>query len=210
MLLNCSVGLLLRASWSARRPNQSILKEINTEYSLEELMMKLEHQYFDHLLQRVDSVEKILNLGKIESRRRRGWGGWMVPLAQWTWIWESSGKWWRIGKLSVLQSMGSQRIRYDSVTEQHEVTYLLVAQSCLTLWDPVETRRLCPWDFLPCVLKWVAISFYRGSFPPRDCTWVSSIAGRFFTFWASRKSPKINGVYAPDFPWQWTLCLLLL
>ena len=106
---------LLRAPWSARRSNQSILKEINTEYSLEELMMKLERQYFDHLLQRVDSVEKILNLGKTESRRKWGWGGWMVPLAQWTWIWESSGKWWRIGKPSVLQSMGSQKIRYDWV-----------------------------------------------------------------------------------------------
>ena len=63
---------LLRAPWSERRSNQSILKETNPEYSLEEMMMKLELQYFDHLLRTVDSVEKILNLGKLENRRRRG------------------------------------------------------------------------------------------------------------------------------------------
>ena len=63
---------LLRVSWIARRSNQSILKEISPEYSLEGLMLKLKLQYFDHLMQRVDSFEKILILGKIEGRRRRG------------------------------------------------------------------------------------------------------------------------------------------
>jgi len=61
---------LLRVLWTARRSNQSILKEINPEYSLEELMRKL--QYFDHLMRRVDSLVKILMLGKTEDRRRRG------------------------------------------------------------------------------------------------------------------------------------------
>ena len=60
----------MRVPWSARRSNQSILKEINPEYSLEGLMLKL--QYFGHLMQRADSLEKTLMLGKIESRRRRG------------------------------------------------------------------------------------------------------------------------------------------
>ena len=64
---------LLRVLWTARRSNQSILKEINPEYSLEELMLKLKLQYFDHLMRRVDSLEKILMLGKTEDRRRRGW-----------------------------------------------------------------------------------------------------------------------------------------
>ena len=63
---------LLRVLWTARRSNQSILKEINPEYSLEELMLKLKLQYFDHLMRRVDSLEKILMLGKTEDRRRRG------------------------------------------------------------------------------------------------------------------------------------------
>ena len=63
---------LLRVPWTARRSDQSILKEVRTEYSLEGLMLKLKLQYFGHLMQSADSLEKILMLGKIESRRRRG------------------------------------------------------------------------------------------------------------------------------------------
>ena len=61
----------MRISWTARRSNQSILKEIRPEYSLEALMLKLKVQYFDHLMRRTDSFEKTLMLGKIEGRRRR-------------------------------------------------------------------------------------------------------------------------------------------
>ena len=64
---------LLRVPWTARRSNQSILKEISSEYSLEGLMLKLKLQYFGHLMQRTNSLEKTLMLGRIESRRRRGW-----------------------------------------------------------------------------------------------------------------------------------------
>ena len=64
---------LLRVLWTARRSNQSIQKEISPEYSLEGLMLKLKHQYFAHLIQRTDSLEKTLMLGKIEGRRRREW-----------------------------------------------------------------------------------------------------------------------------------------
>ena len=64
---------LLRVPWTARRSNQSILKEISLGYSLEGLRLKLKLQYFGHLMQRADSFEKTLMLGKIESRRRRGW-----------------------------------------------------------------------------------------------------------------------------------------
>ena len=63
---------LSRVPWTARRPNQSILKEISPEYSLEGLRLKLKLQYFGHLMQRTDSFEKTLMLGKIEGRRRRG------------------------------------------------------------------------------------------------------------------------------------------
>ena len=62
----------MRVPWTARRSNQSILKEISPEYSLERLMLKLKLQYFGHLMQRADSFEKTLMLGKIEGRRRRG------------------------------------------------------------------------------------------------------------------------------------------
>ena len=64
---------LLRVPWTARRSNQSILKEMSPEYSLEELMLKLKLQYFGHLMQRTNSLEKILMLGRIKGRRRRGW-----------------------------------------------------------------------------------------------------------------------------------------
>ena len=63
---------LLRVSWTARRSNQSILKEISPEYSLEGLMLKLKLQYFGHLIRRADSLEKTVMLGKIEGKRRRG------------------------------------------------------------------------------------------------------------------------------------------
>ena len=63
----------MRVTWTARRSNQSILKEISPEYSLEGLMLKLKLQYFGHLMQRTGSLEKTLMLGKIEGRRRRGW-----------------------------------------------------------------------------------------------------------------------------------------
>ena len=73
MLFNCGVGGLLRVPWTARRSNQSILKEISPGCSLEGLMLKLKLQHFGHLIQRADSLEKTLMLGKIEGRRRRGW-----------------------------------------------------------------------------------------------------------------------------------------
>ena len=72
MLSNCGAGEgLLSIPWTTRRSNKSVLKEINLEYSLEELMLKLKLQYFGHLM-RTDSLEKTLMLGKIEGRRRRG------------------------------------------------------------------------------------------------------------------------------------------
>ena len=110
-----------RVPWTARRSNQSILKEINPEYSLEGLMLRLKLQFFGYLMWRADSLDKNLMLGKTEGRRRRGkrgWDGWMASLTQWTWVWASSGRWWRTRKLGVLQSMGLQRVRHNLSTEQ--------------------------------------------------------------------------------------------
>ena len=72
MLLDCGVREFLRVPWTARRSNQSILKEISLEYSLEGLMLKLKVQYFGHMMWTADSLEKTLMLGKIEGRKRRG------------------------------------------------------------------------------------------------------------------------------------------
>ena len=74
---------LLRVLWTTRRSNQSVLKEINPEYSLEGLMLKLKFLYFGHLMQRTDSLEQTLTLGKIEGGRRRGWQDEMVGWHHW-------------------------------------------------------------------------------------------------------------------------------
>ena len=111
---------LLRVSWTARRSNQSILKEISPKYSLEGLMLKLKLQYFGHLMRKSDSLEKTLMLGKSEGRRRRGnrgWDSWMASPTQWTWLWASSGRWWRTRKPGVLQTMESGRVGQDWATE---------------------------------------------------------------------------------------------
>ena len=111
---------LLRVSWTARRSNQSTLKEISPEYSLEGLMLKLKFQYFGHMVWRTDSLEKTLKLGKIEGGRRRGQQRmrWLDGITDsMTWACVSSGNWWWTGKPGLLQSMGSQRVGHDWVTE---------------------------------------------------------------------------------------------
>ena len=108
---------LLRVPWAARKSNQSILKEINSKYSLEALMLK--RQYFGHPMWRADSSEKTLMPGKMKSGEGndRGWDGWMASLTQWTWVWAKSGRWWT-GKPGLLQSMRLQRAEHDWVAKQ--------------------------------------------------------------------------------------------
>jgi len=102
---------LLRVPWTARRSNQSILKEINIEYSLEGLTLKLKLQYFGHLMWRTDSMEKILMLGKTEGKRRRERQRmrWLDGITDWMDVsLVSCGSWWWTGKPGVLQYMGLQ------------------------------------------------------------------------------------------------------
>ena len=114
--------------WTGRRSNQSILKEINPEYSLEGLMLKLKLQYLGHILwceeptdwKRLWCWEKLKAGGEGDYR---GWDGWMASLTKWTWIWVSLGSWWWTGKPGVLQSMGLQRGGHDWATELNNFPY---------------------------------------------------------------------------------------
>ena len=109
----------LRVPWTARRSNQSILKEIIPEYSLEGLMLKLKLQYFGHLMQEL--TRKDTDAGKEWRQEEKGttddkmvgWHHWLNG----HWVWVNSGSWWWTGRPGVRQSMGSQRVRHDWATE---------------------------------------------------------------------------------------------
>ena len=111
---------LLRVPWTARWSNKSILKEISPEYSLEELMLRVKLQYIGHLMRRVNSLKRPWCWERLKAGGEgddRGQDGWMTSLTQWTWVWASSVSWWWTEKPGLLQSMGSQRVRHDWVTE---------------------------------------------------------------------------------------------
>ena len=112
---------LLWVPWTARRSNQSILKEISPGCSLEGLLLKMKLQYFGHLMRRADSFERPwcwerLRVGGEGDNRASD--GWMVSLTQWTWVWVNSGSWWWTGRPDVLQFMWSQRVRHDWTTTE--------------------------------------------------------------------------------------------
>ena len=116
---------LLRVPWTARRSNQSILKEISPGCSLEGLMLKLKLQYFDHPMWRADSFEKTLMLGKIEDRRRRGqqrmrWLDGITDSMDMRLV--NSGNWWWTGRPGVLLFVGSQRVGHNWATELNWTT----------------------------------------------------------------------------------------
>ena len=158
---------LLRVPWTARRSNQSILKEISPEYSLEGLMLKLKLKYFGYLMQRTDSFEKNLVLGKIEGGRRKGWQR-MDGITNSTdmSLVNLRSCWWT-GRPGMLQSLGSQRVGHDLVTEQQQPRFnswagnqdLLEDRSLLSLWDQFhfllqELKLLYSLVFILCQTIW--------------------------------------------------------
>ena len=120
MLLNCGVGEDSWVPWTARRSNQSFLKEMSPEYSLEGLILKVKLQYFGHLMWRADSFEKTLMLEKIVGGSRRGWQRmrWLDGITDSVDMGLGRfGSWWWIGRPGMLWFMGSQRVRHDWATE---------------------------------------------------------------------------------------------
>ena len=161
---------LLRVPWIARRSNQSILKEISPEYSLEGLMLKRKLQYFGRLMGRADSLEKTLMLERLQAGGEgndRGQDGWMASLTsltQWTWVWASSRRWWRTGKPCMLQSKGSQIVRHDWARELQ-----LHFANCLSAphYSPILLRMGSAEDVLAMVKKerWKRSHYFGGYLP---------------------------------------------
>ena len=110
---------LLRVPWTARRSNQSIVKKINPEYSLEGRMLWLKLQYFGYLMWTVHWKRPWCWKKLKVEEGDRGWDGWMASPIQWTWTWAHSGRWWGTGKPGVLQSMGSWRVQ--ATEHQHYI-----------------------------------------------------------------------------------------
>ena len=110
---------LLRVPWIARRSNQSIVKKINPEYSLEGRMLWLKLQYFGYLMWTVHWKRPWCWKKLKVEEGDRGWDGWMASPIQWTWTWAHSGRWWGTGKPGVLQSMGSWRVQ--ATEHQHYI-----------------------------------------------------------------------------------------
>ena len=174
---------LLRVLWTARRSNQSILKEVSPEYSLERLT-----EAETPILWPPDEThwkrpwcwERFKAGGEGD---RRGWGGWMASPTQWTWVWVNSGSWWWTGRPGVLQSVGLRRVGHDWVTEMNWIEEVLpdqvpgqhlfftgcsgqpvCAELSISLWGPCcFFSEICPqsspprfayWFFVVLVLFW--------------------------------------------------------
>ena len=140
---------LLRVPWTARRSNQSILKEISPGYSLEGWMLKLKLQYSGHLMERTNSLEKTLMWKRLKAGGEgddRGGDGWMASPTQWTWFWVNTRSWWWTRRPGVLQSMGSQsRTQLRGWTELNS----MCAKSCVhgCMGACVLSHFSCVWLF---------------------------------------------------------------
>ena len=110
----------LESPLGCKEINQSILKEISPEYSLERLMLKLKLQYVDHLMQELTHWKRPWSWERLKAGGEgdhREWDGWIASSTRWTWVWANFRSWWWTGKPGVLQSMGLQRVGHDWATE---------------------------------------------------------------------------------------------
>ena len=145
-------GRLLRVPWTARRSNPCIQKEVSPTCSLEGLMLNLTLQYFGHLMQSVDSLEKTLMLGGIGGGigggegNDRGWDGWIASPNRWTWVWANFGNWWSTGRPGVLQIMGRKE---SDTTEWLNWTELIGSPTSNTHSSPMSSllkrHKYMPW-----------------------------------------------------------------
>ena len=151
---------LLRIPWTARSSNQSILKEINPEDSLEGLMLTLKLQYFGHIIQRTVSLKRPWCWERLKVGGEgydRGWDGWRASLTRWTWVWGSSRCRWWTGKPGVLQSWVTKSLTQVGYWTEPK-TYNLMFWCTCALWrnyhiKPVNISRSSH-SYLVCVYVW--------------------------------------------------------
>ena len=120
------------------------LKEISPEYSLEGLMLKLKLQYFGHLKEETTHWKRPWCCVRLQAGGEwddREWDGWMTSPTRWTWIWASSGRWWRTGRPGMLQSMGLQRVRHEWMMEQKQATMLNPDKELCHILQSCRPRR---------------------------------------------------------------------
>ena len=151
--------------WTARRSNQSILKEISPGCSLDGLMLKLKLQYVGHWCEELTHWKRPWcweGLGTGGEGDDRGWDGWMASPTRWTWVWVNSGSWWWTGRPGMLQFMGLQRVGHDWATELN--------------WTEPWFCFPFMWDQLPffCAEQFEACS--------QSVTWGSSLSPRVFSW----------------------------
>ena len=144
---------LLRVPWTERKSNQSILKEINPEYSLEGLMLQLKLQYFAMWWEELTHWKRpwCWERWKVGGEGDdRGWDSWMASPTQWTCVWVDSRNWWWTGKPGMLQLMGSQRIRLDSASKLNYpiffYTYIIHKSKFVNIYTQIlfKSRK---WDY---------------------------------------------------------------
>ena len=139
----------------SRPSNQSILREMNPEYSLERLMLRLKLQYFGHLMQSAGPLENSLIWERLRAEREEGvrkWDGWTESLMRWTWTWANARRWWGTGWPGMLQSMGSQIVWHDWATEQQQMVTRLntgvlrdqicrgkISKKLVDVWRSIQT-----------------------------------------------------------------------
>ena len=188
---------VLRVSWTARKSNQSILKEISPECSLEGLMLKLKVQYFGHLIRNIDSLERPWCWERLKTggeRDARGWDGWMASSSQWTWVCVNSGSGDGQGGLACCHPWGCKESDMTSIwTELNWTDRCMKVKEC-------ESRSVRSDSLRPRIIhiilqarirEWETFSFSRVSSQPRDQTQVSRIAGGFFTSLSHKGSPVL-------------------
>ena len=148
---------LLRVPWTARRSNQSILKEINPGISLEGMMLKLNSSTLATSCGVLTHWKRLWcweGLGAGEEGDDRGWDGWMASLTRWTWVWVNSGSWWWTGRPGVLPFIGLQRVRYDWATELNWTDWLY------SLWCSIYPHTLFILYMVVCI-SYSPISIYH-------------------------------------------------